>query len=66
MKKYNKLAFVIDYVGHKVAPVKVSALDCDFSNAIHFFRGYYFQHIWGQGVITRIYNKDDNKLLLQV
>jgi len=62
----NKLNFVLDYITQKVATITVSELDCDFANSIYFFKGYYIQHIWGQGVITRIYNKDDNKLLLQV
>lgn len=62
----NKLNFLIDYVEARIAPITVTALACDFSNVIYFIKGYYIQHIWGQGVITRIYNKDDLKQLLQV
>lgn len=60
----NKLNFVIGYVVNNHEPIRVSELDCDFANEIYQFRGYYFQHIHGQGTITKIYNKDDNKLLL--
>jgi hypothetical protein len=62
----NKLNFVIGYVVENHEPIRVSELDCDFPNNIWQFRGYYFQHIHGQGTITRIYNKDDNRLLLQI
>jgi len=36
----------------------------NISNEIWFYKGYYFQMIWSQGVITKIYNKDDMKQLL--
>jgi len=64
----NKLGFVIDYVSRDDVPhpITVKGLECDFYNEIWEFRGYYFQHIHGQGVITRIYNKDDLRLLLQL
>jgi len=62
----RKLAFVIGYVCDNLASIKVSKLDCNFPNEIWQFRGYYFQHIHGQGTITRIYYKDDLKQLLQL
>jgi len=62
----NKLGFVIDYVFENLASINVTELDCDFANDIRFFKGYYFQMIHGQGVITRIYNKDDMRKLLQL
>ena len=62
----NKLNFVIGYVFDNLAEIGVNELDCDFPNDIRQFKGYYFQHIHGQGTITRIYNKDDNRLLLQL
>ena len=62
----RKLGFVISYVVHNHAPITVSELDCNFANSVHQFKGYYFQHIHGQGTITRIYNKDDLRLLLQL
>jgi len=62
----NKLSFVIGYVCNNYEPIYVSQLDSDFANETWQFRGYYFQHIHGQGTITRIYNKDDMKMLLQI
>jgi len=64
----RKLSFVIDYVTRDDVPhpVSVKELECDFANDIWEFRGYYFQNIFGQGTITRIYNKDDLRLLLQL
>lgn len=60
----NKLGFIIDYLVHNLEPVIVPQLDCPFSNQIWFYKGYYFQMIWGQGVVTKIYNKEDMKELL--
>jgi len=62
----NKLAFIIDYVVDNLQPVKVPQLNCNFTNQIWFFNGYYFQMIHGQGIITRIYNKEDMRLILEV
>ena len=62
----NKLNFVIEYVVDNHEPIYVSELDCDFANQVWQFRGYYFQHIHGQGTITRIYKKNDLTYLLQV
>lgn len=62
----NKLAFLIDYLVHNRADVRVPELDCDFSSQIWFFKGYYFQTICGQGCFHRIYNKADMRMVLQV
>jgi hypothetical protein len=62
----NKLQFVIDYVTFNCDQIKVPQLECEFSNEIWLFKGYYFQMVYGQGVVTNIYNADDLKLLLQV
>jgi hypothetical protein len=62
----NKLSFVLGYITDNYASVNVNALDCMFANEVWQFRGYYFQHIWGQGVITKIFNKDDLKELLTI
>ena len=61
-----KLAFLIDYITHNREDIRVPELDCDFSNQIWFFRGYYFQMVWGQGVITNIFNAEDKRHVLQV
>jgi len=62
----NKLAFVIGYVVDNHESIIVNEIDCDFANSVHLFKGFYIQHIHGQGTITRIYNKEDLRLLLQV
>ena len=62
----NKLSFLIDYVVNNLDNVNVKKLECDFPNKIWLFQDYYFQHIHGQGVITRIYNKEDMRMLLQI
>lgn len=62
----NKLQFILDYVQFNGDLVKVKKLMSNFPNRIFEFSGYYFQDIYGQGVITRIYNKKDLKLMLQV
>ena len=62
----RKLSFVIGYVFDNFAEIRLVELDCDFASDIRLFKGYYFQHIHGQGTITRIYNKDDMRLLLQL
>lgn len=63
----NKLSFVISYVTRNNAhPINVKKLKSDFPNDIWEFKGYYFQLIYGQGTLIRIYNKDDMRLLLQL
>jgi len=64
----RKLNFIIEYVTKNIKPntTIVKELECDFSNAVWEFKGYYFQYIHGQGTIFRLYNKDDLRLLLQL
>lgn len=62
----RKLSFLINYITENLETVKVKKLDCDFPNDIWLFQDYYFQNIHGQGVITRIYNKEDMRMLLQI
>ena len=62
----NVLSFLIRYVADTCEPVKVPQIDTDFANSVWFFNGYYFQLIHGQGTITRIYNKEDMRCILQV
>jgi hypothetical protein len=62
----NILQFIIDFVVQNGKVVKVKQLKNYFNNQIWEFKGFYFQLIWGQGVIVRIYNKDDLRLLLQL
>lgn len=60
----NVLGFVISYVFHRTPEVVVDELLCDFTTEVHEFRGYYFEHMWGQGMGTQVYNKEDLKKLL--
>lgn len=60
----NILQFILDYIIDRYAPITVNILDCDFPNEIRFFKGYYFQNIYGQGVIIKIINKVDMRELL--
>lgn len=62
----NKLIFVIGYVTIFGKPVKIKKINSDFSNNIWEFKGYFFQMIYGQGTLIRIFNKDDLKMLLQL
>ena len=62
----RKLSFVIGYIFDNFASISVTEIDCDFPNDIRQFKGYYFQHIHGQGTISRIYKKDGLKFLLQL
>ena len=62
----NKLGFIEGYVVDNIEPVYVEELDCDFPNQVWFFKGYYFQHVYGQGTLFRLYNKEDMRLLLQL
>lgn len=64
----NKLNFILEYLDHKLEPIEdnVYEMECDFPHMTYEYKGYYFQVIFGQGSIIRIYNKNDNRLLLQV
>jgi hypothetical protein len=61
----NKLGFLIDYVVHNLAPVSVPQLDNfhSFPNQVWFFKGYYIQMTWGQGVFTELYDDKLNQII---
>lgn len=61
----NKLWFVFCYAMKYGKHVKVKKIDTGLDN-IWEFKDYYFQMIFGQGTMLRIYNKDDMRLLLQL
>lgn len=54
----NKLQFIIDYVIHNYNSIIVKKLDCDFPNYVWFFKGYYFQIVYGQGSYISVYNNN--------
>lgn len=62
----NKLWFVFCYAMKKGKSVRIKELDTGFPYNCYLFNGYYFQQIYGQGTLLRIYNKDDMRLLLQL
>lgn len=62
----NKLSFILEYVERKGEKVIVNEIKSNFVNEIFEFKGYYFQMIYGQGVITKIYNKADKRILLVI
>ena len=62
----NVLQFLFDYLNYSFDTINVTEIDSDFMNQIWFFKGYYFQVIYGQGSFIRIYNKSDMRLILQV
>lgn len=62
----NILQFILDVVIEEGESVEIKELDCDFQNTIYEFDDYHFQFILGQGMITRIYKKDDLELIFQI
>jgi len=62
----NLLQFIFDYIDNKFEPIAVAELDCEFSNNIWLFKGYYFQCIYGQGAIFKIYNKADMREIISI
>jgi hypothetical protein len=62
----NKLEFIIQYLSENTPEIEIDELNCNFLTEIHEFKNYYFQIIWGQGCVTKIYNKKDLKLLLSL
>ena len=61
----NKLWFVFCYAMKYGRYVKVKKIGTGLDN-IWEFKNYYFQMIFGQGTLIRLYNKDDMRLLLQL
>ena len=62
----NVLTFIFDYVIENGDDVNIKELRCEFPSIILELKGYYFQVIWGQGAIQRIYNKEDMRMILQI
>lgn len=63
VKPNNLLEFILDYIEFKFETIDVAQLDCEFPNHIWFFKGYFFQTIWGQGSINRVYDKNFNLII---
>ena len=60
----NKLAFLIDYVTHNCESISVPQIESEhFSNQTWFFKGYYINMMFGQGVFTQIFDNDLNQII---
>jgi len=60
----HKLAFLIDYVVHNHAPVEVPQIESEhFPSESWFFKGYYINMTWGQGVFTQIFDSKFNQII---
>lgn len=63
----NVLGFIIDYVTHNFEPVSIPQIESEhFPTSTWFFKGYYFQLMFGQGTAIFIYNAEDLKCILSV
>jgi hypothetical protein len=63
----NIMGFIFKYVTQRGGKqVEVRELDNLFNNKIWEFNGYYFQIIWGQGVILKIFNKEDSREIFTI
>jgi hypothetical protein len=63
----NIMRFIFKYVTQRGGKqVEVRELDNLFNNKIWEFNGYYFQIIWGQGVILKIFNKEDSREIFTI
>jgi len=60
----NLLNFIIEYITNNGESVIISKIVCDFPNKVWFFKNYYYQIIWGQSAIIKIYDKNLKLLLL--
>jgi len=62
--KYYLLLSLVEIEGDEIKEIDFKD-DCVFPNAIIKFKNYYFQWIWGQGVINRIYD-ERHELIFQI
>jgi hypothetical protein len=60
----NKLNFLIHYVTDNLAPIEVAELNNKhFPNETWFFKGYYINMMWGQGVFTQLFDDKFNQII---
>jgi hypothetical protein len=60
----NKLNFLIHYVTDNLAPVDIPQIQSEhFSNQSWFFKGYYINMTWGQGVLTQLFDNNFNQII---
>ena len=61
----NKLTFLLGYITDNIEPLqfKIPEIDNSFVNMVCFYKNYYFQITWGQGVLIDIYDKNLKPIL---
>ena len=60
----NKLAFIIDYIVHNRESISVPQIESEhFGNQSWFFKGYYFNIMWGQGTFTQVFDNNFNQII---
>jgi hypothetical protein len=59
--KYNLLLKLVEIEGEEVKEIDFKD-DCVFPNVIMKYKNYYFQWIWGQGVINVIYDENHERI----
>ena len=63
----NIMGFIFNYVTDRGGKeVEIKEFDNLFTNKIWEFKGYYFQITWGQGVILKIFNKEDSREIFTI
>lgn len=60
----NKLNFLIHYATDNLAPIDVPQIQSEhFANETWFFKGYYINMMWGQGVFTQLFDDKFNQII---
>jgi len=59
--KFNLLLKLVEIEGDEITEIDFKD-DCVFNNQIIKYKNYYFQWIWGQGVIIIIYDNNHEKI----
>lgn len=65
-KPNNVLEFIIDYIYDRCNITNVPELNCEFDNKIWLFKEYYFQLIYGQSTILKIFTKKDLREIFSI
>lgn len=60
--KFNLLLKLVEIEGEEITEIDFKN-DCVFPNLIIKYKNYYFQWIWGQGCIIRIYDENHERIL---
>lgn len=58
--KFELLLKLVEIEGEEIEEIDFK--DTNFPNSVTKYNNYYFQHIWGQGVNTNIYDENHEKI----